>query len=180
MGGVSNDGLSVNPMSQTAEYSRLRRIARGLIRNECACTLTATELVHELLIKERRLAADSPAESDHGQETVEPLPFASRMMKQILIDRAERRKTRKNSEDQAKARISGQGETDPQFFVDLDDAVNLMGTTVPLNAELVRLHLYAELSIADAADKLGISRATAHRKWAFFKTWLASRINSQS
>ena len=164
-------------MSRTAEYTRLRHIARGLIQNENTCTLTATGLVHELLLKERRRLGDFHAESDGRRE---PLPFASRMMKQILIDRARRRKTRKNSEDQAKARISGQRETDPQFFVDLDDAVNLMGTTMPLNAELVRLHLYAELSIADAADKLGISRATAHRKWAFCKTWLASRINSQS
>ena len=167
-------------MPRTAEYTRLRRIARGLIRNEYTCTLTATGLVHELLIKERRRLADFQAESDRQQEPVEPLPFASRIMKQILIDRARRRKARKKSEDQAKARISGQGETDPQFFVDLDDAVNLMGTTMPLNAELVRLHLYSELSIADAAEKLGISRATAHRKWAFCKTWLASQINRQS
>ena len=167
-------------MLQTAEYTRLRQIARGLIRNEYTCTLSATGLVHELLIKERRLLADVHADRDSRQETVEPLPFASRLMKQILIDRARRRKTRKKSEDQATARSSGQNGTDPQFFVDLDDAINLMGTTMPLNAELVRLHLYSELSIADAAEKLGISRATAHRKWAFCKSWLASQINSHS
>lgn len=165
-------------MIRSTEYSRLRRIARGLMREEHVCTLTATGLVHELLLKDQSLS-DRPI-IDSESEAARTVPYAARMMKQILIDRARRRKTRKRSEDQATRRGHCQHQSASRFVVDLDDAINQLGVASPENAELVRLHLYAELRLEVVADKLGMSRATAYRKWAFCKSWIASRIRSSS
>lgn len=163
-------------MLQTVEYSRLRKIARGLIRDERECTLTATGLVHELLLRDSQRRDRMDVGSNPQWLPARQLPYAARIMKQILIDRARRRRTRKQSEDQTSVSNTSQHQSASQFVVDLDDAINELGTVMPENAELARLHLYAELSIEAAADKLEISRATAYRKWAFCKSWLASRL----
>src|SRR5207253_8333470 len=42
----------------------------------------------------------------------------------------------------------------------------------PVKAELVKLRYFAGLSVEEAADLLGISRATADRYWRYAKTWL--------
>ena len=165
-------------MIGTTEYYRLRRIARGLIRDERVCTLTATGLVHELLLKDLKLSDGPHLHSE--PENIEPVPYASRVMKQILIDRARRRKVRKRSEDRASRGSSGQLSTATRFVVDLDDAINQLGVAMPEHAELVRLHLYAEMNLEAVADKLGMSRATAYRKWMFCKAWIASQIKNGS
>ena len=63
------------------------------------------------------------------------------------------------------------------MLVELDDAIDLLASGMPDNAELVRLHLYDGVSIEAAAEKLGMSRATAFRKWDFCRTWLASKLS---
>ena len=172
-------------MLQCTEYSRLRQIAGRLMQNESACTLTATGLVHELLLRDRQLSDRLVVNTEEEQETTTEetttkLPYASRMMKQILIDRARRRKTRKRSENETLAGSRREHESASQFVVDLDDAIDDLGAAMPEHAELVRLHLYAELSIEEVAEKLQISRATAYRQWAFCRSWLASRIRNSS
>ena len=38
--------------------------------------------------------------------------------------------------------------------------------------QIVRLRLYAGLSIMETAEVLGISRATVNRRWEYARTWL--------
>ena len=46
------------------------------------------------------------------------------------------------------------------------------GAADPRRAELVRLRYFAGLTLEQAAELLGISRATADRHWAFARAWL--------
>ena len=46
-------------------------------------------------------------------------------------------------------------------------------------AELVKLRYFAGLSVQDAADVLGISRATADRHWQYAKTWLYCELTRE-
>jgi DNA-directed RNA polymerase specialized sigma24 family protein len=41
-----------------------------------------------------------------------------------------------------------------------------------VKAQLVTLRYFAGLSVQEAADVLGISRATADRWWSYARTWL--------
>ena len=164
------------------QYSQLKLIANGLVRREMSSTLTATGLVHEWflkLAKSRLSNSDAPitfAESPHFR-------FASRNMKQILIDRARSRISRKNSEKNSSYSLIDEStlrkihEAD-KFIVALGDAVSLMQESMPENANLVRLRVFEGKSIEEAAEILGLARATAFRKWSFCKTWLASRLDA--
>lgn len=164
------------------EYSKLRRIAQNLVNHESQCTLTATGLVHELVLKLHRHAE---RRGNAGDEDAFGNPFfASRVMKQILIDRARKRLTRSKSEGifaseggacQEKALERDRA---AQLVVELDDAIDLLAESMPENAELCRLRIYSGLSVEAASEQLGMSRATAYRKWNFCKTWLASKIDS--
>ena len=64
------------------------------------------------------------------------------------------------------------GEELVQSISDLNEAVERLEKIAPDAAELVRLRYFLGLSEAEAADLLGISRATASRKWAFARAWL--------
>ena len=101
-------------------------------------------------------------------------------MKQLLIDRARKRMTRRKLETKAQDEANARHQRAAQFAVELDDTIAQLGTEMPDSAELVRLHLYGELSIEDAAQKLGLSRADAYRKWAFCKAWLAHRLDTEA
>jgi predicted DNA-binding protein (UPF0251 family) len=43
----------------------------------------------------------------------------------------------------------------------------------------VKLRFFAGLSIEEAADALGISRATAARYWTYARAWLHDAISSE-
>ncbi len=48
----------------------------------------------------------------------------------------------------------------------------------PSSAEVARHRLFAGLSIDEAAESLGLSRATAFREWAYARSWLATALAS--
>lgn len=166
----------VRPDADPSEYDQLRRIARSLLRNEAECTLTATGLVHELFLKASgRAAVSSGSESESTFSAL--VPYAPRVMRQILIDRARRRIARIRAQDHSKKEdVASRKYRAAVMLVELDDAIELLGNESPEHAELVRLHLYDALALEIVAERMGISRATAFRKWAFCRTWLASKL----
>ncbi len=160
-------------------YAELRKLARGKISQEAAGqTLTATALVHEAYL--RLVGDDASQQWDHRGHF---FAAAAESMRRILIETARRKK-----------RIKHGGELDridlpeieaPLFsksddLLALDDALTLFAKEDPAKAELVKLRYFAGLSEQEAADLLGISRATAARHWAYARAWLFSRINSAS
>tara|TARA_B110000495_G_scaffold191191_1_gene194085 strand:+ start:476 stop:1045 length:570 start_codon:yes stop_codon:yes gene_type:complete len=163
------------------DYSRLKNIANGLIRREMTSTLTATGLVHEWFLKSIKSRFSPQERVDELNESPQ-FRYASRNMKQILIDRGRSRISRKKSERNATHSLVDNStllklqEAD-EFIVALEDAVLLMQATMPENAQLVRLRVFEGKSIEESAEILGMARATAFRKWSFCKVWLASRVD---
>ena len=47
----------------------------------------------------------------------------------------------------------------------------------PENAQVIKLRFFAGLSLEETAAALGMSRATAHRKWAYARAWLFGQLN---
>jgi DNA-directed RNA polymerase specialized sigma24 family protein len=62
----------------------------------------------------------------------------------------------------------------------LDEALDQLAREDPRKAELVRLRYFTGLSVQEAADVLGISRATADRYWAYSKVWLYCAVAGRS
>jgi RNA polymerase sigma factor (sigma-70 family) len=50
----------------------------------------------------------------------------------------------------------------------------------PQKAELVKLRYFAGISEQEAADALGISRATASRYWTFARAWLIQAMEADA
>jgi DNA-directed RNA polymerase specialized sigma24 family protein len=46
----------------------------------------------------------------------------------------------------------------------------------PDKAQLVKLRFFAGLSIAEAAEAMGIAPSTADRHWAYARAWLYRRM----
>ena len=68
------------------------------------------------------------------------------------------------------AMVTGSGREDELLAV--DEALSRLAVADPRRAELVRLRYFAGLTLEQAAELLGISRATADRHWAFARAWL--------
>jgi len=49
----------------------------------------------------------------------------------------------------------------------------------PQAVEIVKLRLFAGLSVAEAADALGLARATAYLHWTFARAWLRCELGEE-
>ena len=172
----------LSDVGSTLGYKQLKQVARRLMAQEPkASTLTATALVHELYLK---LVHRSEAEGE--SLPVWSIRFAAQAMRQILVDRARSRRSRMRLETEHGQRDDG---CDPEAesvailaeeFVQLEQALHELEERWADNAELVRLKLFGSASLEQIAELLGMSRATAYRKWEFSKAWLAQRLRGES
>jgi DNA-directed RNA polymerase specialized sigma24 family protein len=64
----------------------------------------------------------------------------------------------------------------PDDLLALDDALAKLATDDAPAAELVKLRVFAGLSVEEAADALGLARATAYRHWTFARAWLRCEL----
>ena len=58
----------------------------------------------------------------------------------------------------------------------LDEALQALAREDPAGAELVRLRAFAGLTLAEAAEVMGIGRRTADRYWAYARAWLCDAL----
>jgi RNA polymerase sigma factor (TIGR02999 family) len=153
-------------------YDELRRLAaRRLADEEPGHTLQPTALVHEAYLK---LVGADPQQPWNGR--VHFFAAAAEAMRRILIDHARRKhrarrgggKTRVELDDIGAAAVDGRADD----LLALDEALTQLAAAAPRRAELVRLRYFAGLTLEQAAELLGISRATADRHWAFARAWL--------
>jgi predicted DNA-binding protein (UPF0251 family) len=61
---------------------------------------------------------------------------------------------------------------DSDTLLTVDETLAALAAEDPASAELARLRLFAGLSLEEAAEALGISRATAFRDWAYVRAVL--------
>jgi RNA polymerase sigma factor (sigma-70 family) len=58
----------------------------------------------------------------------------------------------------------------------LDELLTRLTSEDPDAAEVVKLRYFAGLSVEEAAESLGMSRATAYRHWTFARAWLLQEM----
>ena len=104
---------------------------------------------------------------------------AAEAMRRILIENARRKKTPKHGGDQKRVDLDNAAITtqeSPDELIALDEALAKLAVEDSTKADLVKLRYFAGLSIDQAAEILGISRATAIRHWSFTRAWLFQHI----
>jgi RNA polymerase sigma factor (TIGR02999 family) len=160
-------------------YDELRRLAaQKLAQEKPGQTLQATALVHEVYIR--------LLDSERGQDWNSRGHFysaAAEAMRRILIDRARDRKRLKRGGDRRRQDLDLESLLEetapPDDLLDLDEAISRLAGIDPEAARLVKLRLFAGLTIKQASSAMGISRRTAERDWTFARTWLFGQLGSR-
>jgi len=155
-------------------YEELRLLAaQKLSREVPGQTLQATALVHEVYL---RLVGGEPGNwKNHGHF----FAAAAEAMRRILVENARRKKSQKHGGRHSCIDLDAvdvAAPTQSDDLVALDEALTRLSEEDPVKAELVKLRFFAGLSIDQAAEALGISRATAIRHWSFARAWLFHQL----
>jgi RNA polymerase sigma factor (TIGR02999 family) len=156
-------------------YQELRRLAAHKMAQEPAGhTLQATALVHEAWLK----LVDSRSQS--WQNRAHFFGAAAEAMRRILIARARRKSRQRRGAGALHLAVEDLEIASPapdDQLLALNDALDRFAALEPQPAELVKLRYFVGLKIEEAAEVLGISRATATRWWAYARAWLYEAIH---
>src|SRR4029077_5098784 len=156
-------------------YDELRKLAAHKLASEKpGQTLQATALVHEAYL---RLVDVEKVQ--HWDSRGHFFAAAARAMRPILIDNARHKQRPKHGGDRQRVDLDDACAlvgAPAEGLLALDEALTKLAMEAPAKAELVKLRYFAGLSLEEAADLLGISRATAKRYWAYARAWLFSAL----
>jgi RNA polymerase sigma factor (TIGR02999 family) len=154
-------------------YEELKRLAAARLAHEAAGhSLDATALVHEAYL---RLGDASFADRSGFFRA------AAVAMQRILVDHARARKAAKRGGGARTIALDDIGDgraEDPDFLLDVAEALDRLAAEDPASSEVARHRLFAGLTVEEAAEALGMSRAAAYREWAYARSWLATALGS--
>ena len=155
-------------------YRELRRLAAGYLRRERPDhTLQPTALVHEAYL---RLVDQSIADC-HTRARF--FAVAAHVMRQILVNHAERHKAAKRGGGNKVAldeAVTLAGEPEVVDVLALDRALNKLAQLDPRQSRIVELRFFCGLPEQEIADVLEISIRTVKRDWVTAKTWLHGEL----
>ena len=156
-------------------YDEMRRLAAAkLAREKPGQTLDATALVHEAYL---RLVGPKDREKWAGRGHF--LAAAAEAMRRILVEIARKKTAAKRGKGGKRFEVSEDDRVvipDPDTMLAVDEGLAKLEAEDPGSAAVARLRLFAGLSVEEAADALGISRATAFRDWAYARACLTAAL----
>jgi RNA polymerase sigma factor (TIGR02999 family) len=156
-------------------YDELRKLAAVRMAGEApGQTLQPTALVHEAYV--RLVGTD---QGHHWNSRGHFFAAAAEAMRRILVDRARRKKAEKHGGGRARLdldQVEALADAHPEDVLALDESIDQLTRHDPVCGQLVQLLCFSGLSVEQAAEALGLSRATAYRQWTFARAWLRSQI----
>src|SRR5262249_17933593 len=159
-------------------YDELRNLAaQKLAQEKPGQTLQATALVHEAYL---RLVGGEATSNWNSRGHF--IAAAAEAMRRILVDNARRKQTEKHGGKRKRLDLSQAEpitEAEPDEVLDLDEALTILAVEDPEAAQVAKLRLFAGLSVEEAAQALGTSRAHAYRQWAYARAWLQARLREE-
>ena len=155
-------------------HDELRQLARRYMRGERPDhTLQATALVNEAYL---RMIAVSQV---HWQNRAHFFAIAARVMRQVLVDSARRRRARGGTMEQVSLdeALVPSAVRHPDLLA-LDEALKRLESVHPRKSEVVELRYFGGMKLEEAAAVLGVSRDTIKRDWRFAKLWLLRELEA--
>lgn len=153
-----------------AVYRELRAIAKAQRRrwsgNE---TLNTTALIHEAYVRLANKELASYADRTHFFAT------ASKAMRQILINYAERIATAKRGANPVRLTLTDFASTDEATFDDLlqiNGVLERLEQENPRHCHLFECRVFGGMTIDETATALGVSPATVKRDWTVLSAWV--------
>ncbi len=156
-------------------YQELRNLAAAKMARETpGQTLQPTALVHEAWLRLAGNQGSAFANRAHF------FAAAAEAMRRILIERARRRQVLEKGgfaerEDLSESKIVCLAPTDELLAV--NDGLDQLAAEDPAAADLVKLRYFVGLSMAQAAEAMGLPLRSAERLWAFARAWLRDSVS---
>lgn len=159
-------------------YEKLRAIARAHRRNWSGNhTLNTTALIHEAYLK---LAGGELADY---QGRAHFFATASKAMRQVLMNYAERVSAAKRGENPLRVTLSGlalQDENTLEELVQIDALLTRLEDSNPRHCQVFECRVFGGMTIEETAAAVDVSAATVKRDWALVSAWLFSEINTSA
>lgn len=152
-----------------AVYRDLERIAMAHVRG--GATLEPRGLVHELYLRLTTTPLDA-------RDRKHFFAIAALAMRQILVDRARKRKSAKRGGEHAE-RVTLSGLASEEAGVDLvavDRALRKLEELSERQARIVELRCLLGLTVEETAETLGVSERTVHAEWRLARAWLSREL----
>jgi RNA polymerase sigma factor (TIGR02999 family) len=157
-------------------YDELRKLAAARMAHEKpGQTLDATGLVHEAYL---RLVSDQ--RFDHRGHF---FAAAAEAMRRILVENARRKQRHRHGGGRERVELDAEligREGSADELVAIDDALTRLAIEDPAAAEIAKFRIFTGMSVEEAAEALGLSRATAYRHWTYAKAWLRSTMQDEN
>ncbi len=157
-------------------YDELRRLAAERLAHERpGQTFEATALVHEAYL---RLVGNGAEPHFNGRGHF--FAAAAQAMRNILVDNARRKRRPKHGGGRQRLALDEALPAPPDDadeLLALDEALSRLAAEDPEAAHIVQLRYFGGLSVEEAAQALGVSRAHAYRQWTFARAWLLQALS---
>ena len=151
-------------------YDELRRQAGRYMRRERRThTLQPSGLVHEAYL---RLAGAPDLE---WRSRAQFFAIAARVMRQVLVDYARRRRAAKRKGCQVTL-ADADAAVAPLDLLDLEDALEELAVLDARQARVVELRFFGGLDVEETAEVLGLAPRTVKRDWQTARAWLQHRL----
>lgn len=137
-------------------------------------TLNATALVHEAYLKLVSHGASYASRSHF-------LAVASRAMRQLLINYAQRHAAQKRGSGKDDLPLDDAllvSEQRGEELLALDEALERLQDMDPRAAQVVECRVFGGLSAEETADALGVTRRTVSRDWSAARAWLYGELSA--
>ncbi len=155
-------------------YHELRALAGDMFRFQGTDhTLQPTALVHEAYL---RLVNQ---QNGHWKDRTHFMAVAAKVMRNLLIDHARKRKAGKRGDGWERITLDGVLDTAEKRSIDLlslEEALQQLSEMDERKARVVELRFFGGLTIRETAQDLGVARATVEEDWAMARAWLTRRL----
>lgn len=154
-------------------YDELRKTASSYLHHEYKQrTMQTTDLVHEAYL--RLVGSDVSWESRSYFFGV-----AARVMRQILVDMARRRRADKRGGEFTRVTLGENvliEEADFERLLVLDDALRQLQHVDERLCKVVELRYFAGLTVEETAAALDVSEKTVRNDWSLARAWLLKTL----
>ena len=159
-----------------AVYADLHSVAHQRLKKEIReQSLNTTGLIHEAYLRLVESAAITFDDRDHF------LAVASRIMRNVLVDRARARNTAKRGGGAVLADLDEDtwvADVDLDKVTELDEALTRLEQLDERQARMIEQRYFGGLSLDDIARVMHVSLATVKRDLRFARAWLAAELRS--
>ncbi len=153
-------------------YAHLHERAASLMRRESReVTMQPTMLVHEAWLRLQQSPGGGWDDRGHF------LRLAGRVMRNVLVDNARRRRRTVGGDDAESLAIAiGPAADDRADVLDLQAALERLAMRDPELEQIVEMRFFAGLTLQETAAAIGKSTTSVHRAWELARAFLLREL----